>query len=99
MTEQHEPSDLPRHFPYEEEAKILTDIFGLFAEKLPHLVQHIIDDIDEGLMSRDLYEQLSALSDETLKQAGLERADIPKLVAAIVEFAHLAAKSKNNRNS
>ena len=72
----------PTHLPYEEEAKLFTDIIQFFTDKLPHAVGDAAEILDEAALSMELFENLSTCTDEELATMGVHRDDLSKVAAA-----------------
>ena len=85
-------AQIPRHFPYEEEARVLTDVLDFFIHKLPHAIEETAEHIDEAELARELFDQLSDLSDEELAKRGLHREDIAKAASAAAGLFRVAHK-------
>ena len=85
-----------KHLPYEEEAKLVSDIIRFFTGKLPHAVGDAIDHVDEAALSTRLFENLSLCSDDELAGRGIRRDDISK-VAAAASGLLVAANRRRNR--
>lgn len=64
--------------PYANGAKLITNFLTFFSTTLPHLLQIV----EQGLASRDLYGTLAEMNDMALSRVGITRAGIPAYVAA-----------------
>ncbi|MDH3241817.1 MAG: hypothetical protein OEO83_14250 [Alphaproteobacteria bacterium] len=71
-----------KHIPFEEEARLFTDILAFFTDKLPHAVGDTVEHLDEAALSSELFRNLSLCSDEDLASMGIHRDDLPKVAAA-----------------
>lgn len=71
-----------KHYPYEEEAQLFTDILGFFTDKLPHAIDDTAEHLDEAAVSSELFRNLSLCSDEDLASMGIHRDDLAKVAAA-----------------
>jgi hypothetical protein len=85
-----------KNLPFEEEAQLFTDIIAFFTEKLPHAVEDTVEHIDEAALSRELFENLSACTDEELASMGIHRDELSKVAAAA---SGLFVAANNRRNS
>ena len=65
--------NLPEHLPYEEEARMLSDVIEFFIHRLPHAIGATVDHIDEAALSTELMHRLEVMSDDDLKGMGLHR--------------------------
>jgi hypothetical protein len=84
-------ADTPRHLPYEEEARLMTDVVHFFIHKLPHALEMTAQHFDEAALSNAMVEQMEAMSDGQLSEIGVQRDGIPKLAASaahIFKFAN-----------
>ena len=72
----------PSHLPYEEEAKLFTDIIQFFTDRLPHALGDTVEHLDEAALSRELFETLSTQTDEELASLGISRDELSKVAAA-----------------
>ena len=70
------------HLPYQEEAKFLGNIIQFFTDRLPHAVGETADHLDAATLSKELFEDLSARSDEELAALGVGRDELSKVAAA-----------------
>lgn len=70
------------HLPFEQEAKLFTDIIEFFTDRLPHAIGESVEHLDEAALSRELFENLSARTDEELAQMGIHRDELSKVAAA-----------------
>ena len=84
-----------KHLPYEEEAKLFSDIIDFFTTQLPHSVGDTIEHIDEAAISTELFLNLSLCTDEELAQRGIHRDDISKVAAAASGLFVVANNQKN----
>ncbi|MFM2129623.1 MAG: hypothetical protein RL477_1169 [Pseudomonadota bacterium] len=90
-------AQIPKHFPYEEEARVLTDVLDFFVHKLPHAIEETAEHIDEAELARELFDQLSDLSDEELAKRGLHREDIARAASAAAGLFRIAHKINSSK--
>lgn len=83
------------HLPFEEEAKLITDIIEFFTDRLPHAVGDSVEHLDEAALSTELFNYLSNRTDEELAGMGLHRDDISKVAAAASGLFAVANNRKN----
>ena len=89
--------NLPKHLPYEEEARMLSDVIEFFIHRLPHAVGETVNHLDEAALSTELMHRLEVMSDEDLAGMGLHRDDIPRISASLAGLFKVAHKAANNR--
>ena len=89
--------NLPEHLPYEEEARMLSDVIEFFIHRLPHAIGATVDHIDEAALSTELMHRLEVMSDDDLKGMGLHRSDISKISASLAGLFKVAHKAASNR--
>ncbi|MDX1483546.1 MAG: hypothetical protein R3229_03595 [Alphaproteobacteria bacterium] len=70
------------HLPYEEEARLFTDIIEFFTERLPHAIGETAEHLDEAALSMELFQTLSTKDDAELKEIGITRDELSKVAAA-----------------
>jgi hypothetical protein len=85
----------PSHLPYEEEAKLFTDIIQFFTDRLPHAIGDTTDHLSEAALSMELFEALSAQTDEDLAKMGISRDELSK-VAAAASGLFIVANNRQN---
>jgi hypothetical protein len=71
-----------KHLPYEEEARLFSDILAFFIDRMPHAVGDTMDHLDEAALSSELFRNLSLCTDEELAARGIHRDDVSKVAAA-----------------
>jgi hypothetical protein len=86
----------PNHIPYAEEAQFFADIMKFFGTRLPHAISYTIEHLDEALLSRDLFQELSAQSDEELSEMGIARDELSKVAVAASGLLGVANKRRLN---
>ena len=82
------------HLPYEEEAKLMTDIINFFTERLPHATGDALELLDEAALGAELFENLSARTTAVLAELGIERDDLSRVSAAAAGLFIIAHKNK-----
>ena len=86
-----------KHLPFEEEAKLFTDIMRFFSDRLPHAIGDTANHLDEAALSTELFESLSLCSDDELAEQGINRDDIPKVAAAASGLLAVAKRPSLDR--
>lgn len=71
----------PADLPYAKGADLLTAAYNLFAGAFT-AIRKLNGTVGEALTMRNRYYELNALSNASLEAAGLNRNDIPQIVAA-----------------
>ena len=82
--------------PYDKEAQLFTDIIQFFTDRLPHAIGDSVEHVDEALLSRELFEELSARTDEELAESGISRDELSKVAAAASGLFWVANNRKNH---
>jgi hypothetical protein len=85
----------PSHLPYAEEAKLYTEILDFFTERLPHAFGDTAEHLDEAALAMELFEVLSAETDEELAGLGITRDELSKVAAAASGLFVVANNRKN----
>ena len=84
------------HFPYQEEAKLITDIIHFFTDRLPHAVGETAEHLDEAVLSTELFRELSTRTAEELAGLEISRDELPKVAAAASGLIVVANDRKKN---
>jgi hypothetical protein len=84
------------HLPFEEEARLFTDIIEFFTERLPHAVGDTAELLDEAALSMELFEVLSTQTDDELAGLGISRDELSKVAAAASGLFVVANNRRKN---
>ena len=84
------------HHPFEEEARLFTDIIEFFTDRLPHALGETAELLNEAALSRELFDNLSIRTDEELAGMGITRDELSKVAAAASGLFVVANNRKKN---
>jgi hypothetical protein len=87
----------PAKLPYAGETQAANDVLEFLFDRLPRYVASELRNIDIAVDEANLYRELSSLSDETLRRAGLKRSDLPALVASAFHLIRLSQGRSGTR--
>ena len=68
--------------PYEQEARLFSDIVEFFTDRLPHAIGQTGELLDEAALSNELFVELSTRTDEDLARSGIGRDELSRVAAA-----------------
>lgn len=98
MADDKPGSGLPKHLPYEEEARMLSEVVDFFIHRLPHAIEDTAEHLDEAALSSALFGRLSQMTDDDLAEMGLHRDDIPSVAANMAGLFNIAHKAHSARS-